>query len=123
YRAAASRRMAGAGYPRGPLSSSRSECLARYSDVCSSPGSSSSTMTDGSPSSVSWRSSPTAALLASTLPGAEEALGGLRQAAVRRTRSDARLPVALYAPRCDLEQPADRLRRSERHLPLHGLSP
>jgi hypothetical protein len=40
----------------------------------------------------------------------DQAMGGLRQGAVRRTRSRARLSVALHAPGRDLERTLDRLR-------------
>lgn len=48
----------------------------------------------------------------------EEALGGLRQGAVRRTGGRARLPVALHPPGRDLEPSSVRLQRERRHLPL-----
>ncbi len=42
-------------------------------------------------------------------------MGGLRQAAVRRARGRARLPVALHAPRGDLEPPPRLSRRRHGH--------
>ncbi len=53
---------------------------------------------------------------------AEGRVGRLRQASVRRTGGRARLPVALHAPRRDLQQPARLARRARRHVPLEGLS-
>ena len=50
--------------------------------------------------------------------GPEEALGGLCQAALHRSRGGAHLSVALHPPGGDLEQPAPRLRPARRHLPL-----
>ena len=52
---------------------------------------------------------------------AQVRVGGLRQAAVRRTPGGAGLPVALHAPRGDLQQPAARDGRARRDLPLEGL--
>lgn len=60
---------------------------------------------------------------ASPVTGSEEALSGLRQAAVRQTRDGARVPAALHPPNRYLEQPADPPRRQRRHLPLQGLPP
>ena len=48
-------------------------------------------------------------------------VGGLCQAAVRRARGGAGVPVALHAPRGDLQQPAARDGRARRDLPLEGL--
>ena len=48
-------------------------------------------------------------------------VGRLCQAAVRRTRGGAGLPVALHAPGGHLQQPAARHGRARRHLPLEGL--
>jgi hypothetical protein len=50
-------------------------------------------------------------------------MGGLRQGAVRWSRSGARLPVPLHAPGRDLEPPPDCLRLSRRDLPLQRLPP
>jgi hypothetical protein len=47
----------------------------------------------------------------------------LRQAALRRAGSGARLPRPLHPPRRHREQPAHRARRARRHLPLQGLPP
>ena len=59
------------------------------------------------------------------LPGAaaQEELVRLCQAALRRTRGRAGLPVALHPPRRHLQQPADRARRGRRDVPLQGLPP
>src|ERR1700716_1041382 len=51
----------------------------------------------------------------------EEALVRLRQAAVRRPESRARLSVTVYAPRRHLEPSPDRSRRAERHVQGQGL--
>ena len=48
--------------------------------------------------------------------------GGLRQEAVRRARSRARLSVALHPPRRHRQQPPDRPRPQRRHLQVEGLS-
>ena len=47
----------------------------------------------------------------------------LRQAALRRARSSARLPRPRHPSRRHLEQSAHRARRERRDLPLQGLSP
>src|SRR5260221_19865 len=52
---------------------------------------------------------------------AAEVLAGLCQAAVRSTGGRAGLPVALHAPRCDLQQPSRCHGRAPRELPLEGL--
>ena len=52
---------------------------------------------------------------------AQVRVGGLRQAAVRRTPGRAGVPVALHAPGGDLQQPAARAGRARRDLPLEGL--
>jgi hypothetical protein len=62
-------------------------------------------------------------LPASPVADPAEALGGLREGALRRTGSSARLPVALHPPGSDLEPPPDGLQRERRHLPLQGLPP
>ncbi len=49
-----------------------------------------------------------AGIPAPPVAGPEEALGGLRQGALRRAGSGARLSVPLHAPGRDLEQPPDR---------------
>src|SRR5882672_7206217 len=51
----------------------------------------------------------------------EEALVRLRQAAVRRPESRARLSVTVYAPRRHLEPSPDRSRPAERHVQGQGL--
>jgi isopenicillin N synthase-like dioxygenase len=48
-------------------------------------------------------------------------VGGLRQAALRRTAGRARLSRPLHPPRRHLELPADRARRGRRHLQMEGL--
>ena len=48
-------------------------------------------------------------------------VGRLRQAALRRTRGGARLPVPLHPSGRDREQPAPRPRRARRDVPLEGL--
>ena len=48
-------------------------------------------------------------------------VGGLRQAALRRARGGAGLPVPLHPPGRDREQPAPRPRRARRDVPLEGL--
>jgi hypothetical protein len=53
----------------------------------------------------------------------EQAMGRLRQGAVRRPRGCARLSLALHTPDRDLERPPDRLRQGLRDIPLQGLPP
>ena len=55
------------------------------------------------------------AFLRHLVAGQEETLGGLCQAAVRRSRSRARLSLALHPPRRHLEPAAARFRRDRRH--------
>jgi hypothetical protein len=52
---------------------------------------------------------------------AQDQVGDLRQASVRRTRGGARLPVALYPSGGHLEQPPHRPRRQRGHLQVEGL--
>ena len=52
---------------------------------------------------------------------AQEGVGGLRQAAVRRARAGAGLSRPLHPPRRHLQSPAARDRRRQRQLPLEGL--
>ena len=52
---------------------------------------------------------------------AQDRVGRLRQAPLRRARGGAGLSLPLHAPRRHRQQPADRLRRQRRHLQLEGL--
>ena len=49
-------------------------------------------------------------------------MGGLCQAPIRRATGRVGLSVPLYPPRRHRQQPADRLRPQQRHLPMEGLS-
>jgi Transposase zinc-binding domain/Putative transposase len=60
---------------------------------------------------------------ASPRSGQEEAVGGLCQAAVHRSRGRARLSLAQHPPGRHLEPASDWVRRDRRHLPLQGLPP
>ena len=55
--------------------------------------------------------------------GQKEAVAGLCQGTLCRTRSSAGLSLSLHASGRALEPAADRLRRGRRHLPLQGLPP
>src|SRR3954468_5134104 len=54
-------------------------------------------------------------------PAAQDEVVRLRQAAVRRARGGARLPVPLYPPRRPLERPADRGRQPRSDVHVQGL--
>src|SRR5690606_21702078 len=111
------------GYLLGRHSFSRCACSASCSAGSSSPGWSRSMGLGGSPSSDRWSTSPTVAHSCTTLlpPGGSDGWSMPRRPLA--TGGSARLPVALYPPGCDLEQPPDRLRRDRHHLPLQGLPP
>ena len=63
-----------------------------------------------------------AAFAAHLAPPSQSRMGRLCQAALRRPGGGARLSVALHPPGRDQQQPASRLRRGHRDLPLEGLS-
>src|SRR3954469_5941454 len=48
-------------------------------------------------------------------------VGGLRQAAIRRTRAGSRLRGPLYPPRSDLQPPPSGYRERSSSLPMEGL--
>ena len=68
------------------------------------------------------RSTEHASLRGISRAAAQNRMGRLRKAPVRRASGGARLSVALHPPRRHLQQPADRVRRARRHLQVEGLS-
>ena len=115
--------MACAGSAHAPLSSCRSESSQSCSAGFFLHGSSNCMLQASSRSSASQKALATGVHSFAMRAGQKEAVAGLCQGTLCRTRSSAGLSLSLHASGRALEPAADRLRRGRRHLPLQGLPP